>query len=271
MTADTTNPKDEEAVVADEPSPVAEAPEEKSEVETPETPAEVPAEPKEEETPEEAPAEAPEEISEEKPPSRREQLRVQQLLERYGDPRPPTSQPKRPDALNYDTAIDADPEVIKQLEADRQAYSDLAYQQGLQQSEVRSWKTSLKMEAPQVEKEYPFLNPNDKDFHPAASDAMSRKYLRFVGYDQGDAQNGVPETIQQPDLSYADFVASEMEFVDELASQKISDTTRNIAKQAATTGLRPDGSSAKRLNLNREPKEMTMEELYASIGQKQPK
>lgn len=237
---------------------------------------ETPEEPEEEEKEQEEPkGEEEEEKSEEPQPSRREQLRIQQLLKKYGPPpeRPAApSQTAKAKALDYKEALDADPEVIEQLEADRQAYSDAAYQQGIQQSITREWKRDLKYDAPSVEKDFPFLNPKDtQNFKPAAADAMNQKYLRFVGYNPGDPEKGIPESVQHADISYREFVESEMEFVDELASQKIAESTKKIVKQSATTGLRPDGSSAKRLNLNKSEKDMTMEELYAAIGQKPPK
>lgn len=223
------------------------------------------------EEPTEAPVETPE-----APPSRRETLRVQQLLEKMKQ-QPASSLPQTaptqamPDPLNYGAALDADPEVIQRLEADRQAYSDAAYQQGIRQSEVREWKRDLKFESPTVEKDFPFLNPRDAaNFNPVTASAMNEKYLRFVGYTPGDAQRGIPEGVLYPDISYREFVEGEMEFAEEIASRKVAETARNVAKQAATTGLRPDGSSAKRLNLNKAPQDMSMEELYAFIGQKPP-
>ena len=61
-----------------------------------------------------------------------------------------------------------------------------------------------------------------------------------------------------------------MELSTRLAKSMTADTAKNIAKQAAQTGVRPDGSSAKRLNLNKAPQQMTTEELYAVLGQKPP-
>lgn len=238
-----------------------------------ETPEETVEETQQEETEAEEVEETKEETPEEKPPSRRETLRINDLLRKYGQPteRPKPSQPIRQDALDYRTALDADPEVVQQLETDRQTVSDAAYLEGLKQSEVKEWKRDLKYEAPVVEEKFPFLNPNDPvNFKPAAADAMNQKYLRFIGYQAGDPQRGVPESILYPDVSYREFVEGEMEFVDELASRKVAETTKNIAKQAAQTSLRPDGSSAKRLNLNQNPSDMTMEELYATLGQKPP-
>lgn len=263
----------ETGVEPDEPESPQEAPEEVA-PEVKEEPEVTPPEEEQKEEPKEEPEkETPEES--EKQPSRRETLRIQQLLAKYGNPdKGPEPLKAKPtiESLDYSQALDADPEVIKQLETDRQARSDAAYLEGIRQGEVREWRRDLKYENNTVLDKYKFLNPKDSEhFKPAAAEAMNTKYLRFVGYNPGDAQWGIPESVQHPDVSYLEFVESEMEFVDELASQKVAETTKNIAKQAATTGLRPDGSSAKRLNLNQAPQSMNLDELYAAIGQKRPK
>lgn len=210
--------------------------------------------------------EEPEETPEEQPPSRREQLRIQTLLKKYGDPtqRQEAAPSQRPGALNYGEALDADPEVIRQLEADRQAGNQAQYNEGLKRAEYLNWNTSLKIDAPIVEKKYPILDKNSPEFHPAVADALNTWYLNMSRYDSES------KTVGNPDISYADFVESNMELVEEIAGQRNAQTVKNVAKQAAATGLRPDGSSAKRLNLNQAPENMTLEELYASIGQKPP-
>lgn len=240
---------------------------EPEEKESPEPEAPEEAEVVEEETPEELEPEV-ETPEEEKPPSRREQLRVQQLLERYG---PPPKRPEQSTGLDY-SQLDAEPEVIKQLEDDRRAVSDEAYQQGISRVETIGWRNTLKLEAPLVEEKFTFLNPRDKEnFHPAAADAMNAKYLRFIGYNPGDPEKGIPESVMSNPPSYRDFVESEMEFVDELATQKVANTTKNIARQAATTGLRPDGGTAKRMNFNQSPQQMDDETLKAYVEQAIPK
>jgi len=260
MPNNTTNTNEVEEVVADEPQTTAPAQEE-IQSEAPEAPQEeTPAEPVgQEATPEEAKQEDVAEEAKEEPaqPSRRETLRIQSLLKKYGPP-PERQEAPTKEALDYNT-LEAEPDVIKQLETDRQNYSDQAYRQGIAQSEVREWKRDLKYDAPVIEKAYPFLNPNDKaNFNPAAADAMNQKYLRFVGFNPGDAQRGIPESVQHSEVSYKEFIESEMEFVDELANQKIATSQKNIAKQAASTGIRPDGSSAKRLDLSKDATEMSI-------------
>jgi len=265
MQDDTTNTEVVEEVVADEPQV-----ETSEEVTTqPETEAPVAEEV------EQAPAEEETTVEEtEKPPSRREQLRIQQLLQKYGPPpeRPTQQQApsKQVDALDYRTALNADDEVVQTLESDRQAYGKSQYEQGesqaLKQVNTVKWETLLNIDAPQVESKYPVLNPNDKEhFHPALADTMSRLYFNTVGYD--------PNTgfVDKPNVRWSEFVESYMEFAEEIASTKNQETVKNVTKQAAQTGLRPDGSSAPRMNLNKAPQDMTIDELYASLGQKPPK
>lgn len=263
--ADDKAPEDmTDAELAEKVNPQAEAPA----AEAPTEPASPKEEPKEETPAEEAVAPAEEEQEEASAPSRREQLRVQDLLNKYGPPpvSRPAPQAKAPD---YQELIDAEPEVYKQLEQATTQFGREQFAQGqnesLKQVQTVKWETLLNMDAPQMESKYSVLDKESPDFHPAVSDALSRRYLQMVGYD--------PETglVERPSIRYKDFIEGEFELADEIASTKNQETVKNVAKQAATTGLRPDGSSAKRLNLNKDPQDMTMEELYASIGQTPPK
>lgn len=250
----------EEAIVAD-PSLPEETPIEES-----------PAEPIEEAPPEPAQEEDKPEVPEEQPPSRREQLRIQQLLQRYGTP-PERTQPaplQRKDALDYQTALDADPEVIRQLEADRQREGQAQYDAGANSTraeiQTSEWRTILHFDAPRTEEKYGWLNPNDKaNFEPAIADAINAEYKHLVGYDE---KTGL---VDRPGIRYSDFVEAKVELSTRLAKAMTADTVKNVAKQAAQTSLRPDGSSAKRLNLNQAPEDMTLDELYAKIGQTPPK
>ena len=253
MQDDNTNTEVVEEVVADEPQTVDEL-----------TTVDEPTEEVVEQV-EEAPAVEETKVEEtEKPPSRREQLRIQDLLKKYGPPENRPAPSQRPDALDYEKELNADPEVIQQLNADRQRSQDSGYNEGLKQAEFLNWKTSLKIDAPNIEKKYPVLDKNSDQFHPAVADAVNSWYLNMSGYDGNNIVNN-------PNVGYADFVEGFMELVQETAGQKITETTKNIAKQAAATGLRPDGSTAPTMNLNKDPSQMSIEELYASLGQKPPK
>lgn len=214
-------------------------------------------EPDEEQTEEATTDETEEE--EQKPPSRRETLRIQQILKKRAEA-PQPSQPTRPDALDYGQALDADPEVIQQLEADRRANGQAQFNEGLKRAEFLDWKTSLKIDAPAIEKKFPILDKDSEQFHPAVADAVNTWYLNMSGFDSATG------TVSNPNVSYAEFVEGYMELVQETAQQRTAQTTKNIAKQTASTGLRPDGSSAKRLNLNKNPEDMTDEELDAVLA-----
>lgn len=247
-------PEEPEAPAEESPSePEDTTPEEPDTPEAPEEPAPEP-EPKEDE-------------GEDKPPSRRETLRVQQLLKKYGPPqeRPQPSQPK----LDYREVLEADnPELYDKLEADRKTYAEANYNAGLEQAKSLQFHTRLEIDAPRVEDKYKFLNPNDKErFHPALADGINSLYLTFAGYDPGDAERGVPESVQNPNIRYSDTVEMIMELAEEIANTKNAQSVKNITKQAATTGLRPDGSSAKVMNLNKPAHQMTDEELEAKIAQ----
>jgi len=252
--------------------------EEQEDVESPES--EEPENPQNEEEdkeeqpePEDTPVE--EEQEEERPPSRREQLRIQNLLTKYPDLEKRATQAqsgqKPVQALNYREELETDDETAQRLEQDRQGYGDARYQEGInttqqqikEQIDYSRWETRLLIDSPKVEKAFPILDKTSEDYHPAVQKAVDTMYLRHVGY------NPETQTVTHPDVSYAEFVEANMELVEEIAGVMNQKTVKNVAKQAAHTGLRPDGSSAKRLDLNKAPHQMSDEELDAygkSIG-----
>ncbi len=204
----------------------------------------------EEEVPQEAEAPEVEEVVEQ--PSRRESLRIQKLIERMKTNQP-ANQPT-PQGLNYGDALDADPKVVAQLEADRRAYGEQAYTQGLAQAQSVQFHTRLEIDNPKVLSKYPQFDPDNKaSFNPVLADAVNMWYINTTGY------NGEKNS----DIRYAEFVDGIMELGNEIAGQKVQATAKNVARQAATTGLRPDGSSSKRMNLNQPVENMTDEELDA--------
>ena len=242
-------------------------------------PEETPTESSEEEEPsqEEVVAEEPEQVPEEepkaeepkeeepKPPSRRETLRIQQILaKRQEQPQQQPEQPKQ-EQIDYGKDLDADPDTVKQLETDRTYANQQGYNQGLQQAQTIQFHTRLELDAPKVESKYSFLDKSSEDFDPVRADALNSLYLDSVGYRPGDAQRGVPEQVANPNIRYSEFVEAQMEFAEALMSERQARTVENVTKQAAQTGLRPDGSSAKSLNLNKQPGQMTDEELDAFL------
>jgi hypothetical protein len=202
----------------------------------------------------------------EQKPSKRANLRIQQIIQkaREGGFRPDATLPKG--GLDYKDALDADDQTIKTLEDDRKQYGSQAFQEGLKRAEAIQFHTRLEIDAPTVATKYPQLNKDDADnFDPAVADAINSQYLFMVGYDPKT------DTVQNPGIRYKDFVEGIMELADAAASRKVQSTSKNIAKQAAQTSLRPDGSASKRLNLNQAPSAMSDEELDAAIAQAIPK
>ena len=252
----------EEPIVATELQEAPPEPEVKEES-PPEAPKDEPEQPVEEKV--EEPEEAPEETPEEEPPvSRRKAERLEKLeslVSRLKGTETPTSQPETPGTLDYGTALDAAPEVIQQLEADRKAATAASYTQGLEQAKSMQFHTRLEIDAPKIETKYPLFNKDSEDFNPAAANAINSWYLASVGFDSKT------DAVANPNIRYADFVEGIMELADNMAGNKVEKTQANITKQAAQTGMRPDGSSAKRLNLNKAPSDMSDEELKAVLAQ----
>lgn len=237
----------------------AEKPDDKPKVKSKEEPEEKPVE--ELEKSKEEPEEPKTEVEEEKPPSRRETLRIQQVLQKLKEAQAPAPAPAAPTGqLDYSKELEADPEVIAKLEADRKAASDATYQQGLTQSNSIRFHTRLEMDAPKMEEKYPWLDKNSKEFKPALAQSVNEMYLSAVGFDQQT------DTVKNPNIRYSDYVESIAELANEIAGDKTETSTKQIAKQAANTALRPDGSTVKRLNLNKLPEQMTNEELDARIA-----
>lgn len=223
-----------------------------------------------EETSEEEPEvqpEKPESPEKERPEmSRRAQLRIQKLLAERADlKRQLGNKPELShQGLDYSQALEADPETINQLEADRKQYAENAYMQGVQQAQSIQFHTRLEIDAPKIEARYKQLDKNSEEFNPGVADAINTMYLSTVGYDPQT------DTVANPNLRYADYVESIFELVEATAGAKVARSTQNIARQAATTGLRPDGSSPKRMNLNQAPETMSDEELDAVIAMAVP-
>lgn len=249
-------PEQPEEEIKEEPKEEVQQQPEPSKPEEPEVTEEKSEEQEPEGEEEPAPAEAPaEEEPEEKPPSRRESLRIQQLLSKLKEPQ---AENKVEGGLDYSKSLDADPEVVAQLEADRKAVAQAEYQKGLDQAKSIQFHTRLEIDAPKVENKYPQLNKESDQFDPVIADALNNHYLHLVGYDQAT------DRVQNPNLRYADFIEAQFELAGALATEKITKTSQNIAKQAAQSGLRPDGSATK-LNLNKAPEEMSDEELDAVL------
>lgn len=263
--ADKEKPETEE-LEAKEPEQKVEqetAKEEEPKVESKEEPKDEPQKSDEIEEKEEEDKTPEEEEGEEVPPqmSRRKAKRLEKLeglVERLKKEETPT---KKPEGINYRDMIQADDEVYSQLETKSQEYGQTQYNAGLEQAKSIQFHTRLEIDAPKVESRYPIFDKESPEFNPVVANSINQWYLASVGYDPKT------DTVANGKVRYSEFVEGIMELADNMAGQKSVKTTQNIAKQAATTGLRPDGSSAKRLDLTKAPEQMTDDELKAVISQ----
>lgn len=240
--------QDEQQVTPQE----ADTPVETTEEQTPETEE---AEQPEAEAPPEETTEQPEE---EKPPSRRESLRIQQLVEKLKAKEEKADTKEKPEPLDYREALDADDEVVSTLESDRQAYGQNQYNEGLAEARKIQFHTRLEIDAPRVEAKYPQLDKESDEFNPQVADAINSMYLGMVGFDPNTGN------VANSEIRYRDYVDGIIELANAVAGEKVQQSRTNIARQAANTAVRP-GGTANRLNLNKSPDQMTDEELNTVI------
>lgn len=233
-------------------------------------PADPPADPQDPKPAEEDPKDPP-------APSPREARRIQALIAKMknGQPAAPVAQPEpTPPAevkpINFRELIDAPDEVYATLEKAAEDYGK-GFQQPAPQAqqpqaqnvdpiESLRWEMKLENDTPRVLAKYEQLNPESEKFDPIVSDALNMEYLNIVGYDPAT------KSVQNSTISYSEYVDARFELANLLAKEQVQTSTKNVVKQAATTGLRPDGSQSKRLNLNQRPEDMTDEELDAVIA-----
>lgn len=201
---------------------------------------------------------------------RLESLKIQQLIQQMKTQTPtqPKSEEPLATGMDYSSALDADPDIISKLESDRtqygQAEREVGRSEALEQVKFIQFNTRLDIDAPRIESKYPVLDKSSDQFNPAVANALNSMYLSAVGFEAGDETK--PAKVQNSNLRYADYIEGLMELADEVASEKNSQTVKNVAKQAAATGLRPDGSKAKSLDLSKDARDMSDDELKAIIA-----
>lgn len=253
------NPSEEEEVIqnpeeeqeSDQPKP-----EDQEQVQTEE-------EQQEESSEEEEQSQEPE-AEPEKKLSRRQELRLERLMSRIkGDE--PTGKPSVEEALDYAEELEADDETLKRLKDDRDRVATENYNRGMEQSKVIQFHTRLEIDTPRVENKYPQLNSESEDFNPNLTTTINRMFLLHVGYNPGDPEKGIPESVANPGIRYGEYVDGIYELAKEMAGEQTAQTAKNLSGQASKTALRPDGSSAKKLDLTKAPQDMSKEELAAAI------
>ena len=215
-------------------------------------------------------------------PSPREARRIQALIAKMknGQQAAPVAQPAptppvEVKPINFRELIDAPDEVYATLERAAEEYGksftpapapvqQAPQAQNVDPTDSLRWEMGLKIDTPRVLAKYDQLNPESPKFDPVVADAINMEYLHTVGFDETTG------LVANPAISYPEYVEARFELANLLAKEQVQTSTKNVVKQAATTGLRPDGSQSKRLNLNQAPENMTDEELDAIIGQAIP-
>ena len=247
------------------PTPPAE-PEEQEEEVTPTGKSEVSEESKEEEQEEEPeiaqdPVEEPEEEPD-PPVSRRESKRIKQLLDKLDQHDERQMQQRQPQRQPSRQIIPEGEYDLDQVNSMAQEYGQQLYKQALTEAQAyniaNTFATRLEIDAPKVSSRHQFLDEDSKEFNPGATDFINRMYLKTVGYDQN---TGV---VQNQDLRYGDFVDGFMDVVELVATGRTAESTKNVARQAAQTGVRP-GGVAKPDYRGDDPRRMTDDQLDAAI------
>ena len=194
------------------------------------------------------------------------ELGMNKILDRIQSVRSTPSQRPGAEPLDYRQAIDAPEEVYSQLDTDRKAYGQSQYDQGVSEasrnSRLDKWELSAKIDYPLVADKLGKLAPEDVD-------VLNREYFLVSGVKQNP--DGGIEDVANPNISYADFINARVEQAERLAARMNLNTQRKVTRQAANTGIRPDGTSAKPLNLTKAPQDMTDAELDAYIQRAIPK
>jgi len=136
----------------------------------------------------------------------------------------------------------------KELEADRKQVADNRFAEGVQTGITQGttqvvkelWADRLDIDSERVSNNYDVLNPDDKAYNPELEASLVQKYIAFTGVEQ-DAQGRI--TIQKPNIRFRDFVQAEMKNLEDFAAARNAASQKNVAKQAAHTGVRPSGQA----------------------------
>lgn len=204
-----------------------------------------------------------EEDEEERPVSKRENKRINQLLERLKSKEESGEGLTKAEKAERKRIIDEGDYDLDEINDMAGKYGDSRYEEGLRtaQQQVQNaltFNTRLELDVPKVASKYDFLDQDSDNFDPGRATFINEMYLRTVGFDQRSG------TVKNTDIRYHEFVDGIMELVDVQASAKESSTRKNFAKQAAKTGVRPAGVS-KPYNGD-DPSKMTTEQLNAAIA-----
>lgn len=150
--------------------------------------------------------------------------------------------------LKYEEG-DYDP---RQLEQDRERYGEAqrqsAYQEYRKSQEAiqnQLWADRLEMDNERAQKAWDILDESSDKFDSDFSAEMTQKYLNFIGYRATTDQQGntVDIKVDRPNIRWIDFVKAEKQNFERYVARQAETSVKNVAKQAANTGIRPSGQS----------------------------
>lgn len=213
-----------------------------------------------EETTEEEPK--PEETEEEPAPSPRQNKAIERLTKKLAETSQQLKDVQSKPPQKQDQIIGEGDYDLDQINGLAQDFGQQRYNEGLAQANSLAFQTRLEIDAPRVAQKYEILDQNSDNFDPGRASFINELYLQTVGYDPTTG------TVKNPNIRYEEFADGIMELVDTAASAKNADSSKNLAKQAAQTGVRPSGVAKKYSGDN--PAEMSDDQLdeviAASLG-----
>lgn len=189
--------------------------------------------------------------------SRRKQLRIQKLMDKMGVTPEQIATSQSDSKVDFSDLVDADDDVMDKINQRTEDFGRKQREDSLNEARFYAWRTELKYDADKVNQKYPQFDKNSDEFDPALANAINKMYLSSVGY--------TGKTVSNPDVSFADYVEGIAELAEAFAESKVAKTRQNITRQAAQTGLRPDGTAPKSLDLTKAPSQMSDEELQAAL------
>jgi hypothetical protein len=154
--------------------------------------------------------------------------------------------PKPYQPLEYKEGEEYDP---KALEQDRKNLGDNKFAEGINQginqgtSQVAKelWADRFDTDTERVTNKWDVLNPEKPEsFNANLEASLVQKYIAFAGVEK-DQQGRV--TIQKPNIRFRDFVDAEMKNLEDYAAIRNAASSKNLVRQAAQTGVRPNGQS----------------------------
>jgi len=154
--------------------------------------------------------------------------------------------PQKHTPLEFKDGAEYDPEA---LEADRKAVADGKFAEGVRtglnqgssQAAKERWADHFEIDSDRVRARYSELDAdNPETYNPKREATLVQKYIRFTGVTK-DSRGRI--SIERPNVRFKDFVEAEMQELQDYATERGAETSKNIKSQAAKAGTRPTGQA----------------------------